>query len=362
MMTRRKVLIGAGAAALTGTAIYTLIGGPSYEEAAQSVWRQRQPRTGTDLEYLAHYATLAANSHNTQAWRFSRSGSRVAISPDLSRATPAADADNHHLFASLGCACENLTLAATAAGQSTAVAFTDDGDGRIDIDLAGKAGGRDPLFDAILERQCTRSLYDGREVAAEDMKRLEAAAQVEGCRVILIPDRARIDQALDMVIEANTAQVQDPAFVAELKSWLRFNARDAIEKRDGLYSGCSGNPALPTWLGEIMFDFVFKPKSENDRYASQIRSSAGLAVFVSDKDDKAHWVQAGRSYQRFALQATALGIRHAFINQPVEVATVRPAFAAWAGIGNLRPDLVVRYGYALKMPKSLRRPLNEVVS
>jgi len=75
-----------------------------------------------------------------------------------------------------------------------------------------------------------------------------------------------------------------------------------------------------------MFDFAFKPKAENDKYATQIRSSSGLAVFVSDKDDKAHWVKAGRSCQRFALQATALGIRHAFINQPVEVASVRPEY------------------------------------
>lgn len=93
-----------------------------------------------------------------------------------------------------------------------------------------------------------------------------------------------------------------------------------------------------------------------------MRSSAGLAVFVSAVDDRAHWVEAGRCYQRFALQATALGIRNAFVNQPVEEASVRPAFARSLGLAGGRPDLVVRVGRAPAMPRSLRRPVGSVMS
>lgn len=38
----------------------------------------------------------------------------------------------------------------------------------------------------------------------------------------------------------------------------------------------------------------------------------------SDRDDPAHWVQAGRACQRIALQAAALDIRHAHLSQPAE--------------------------------------------
>ena len=81
-----------------------------------------------------------------------------------------------------------------------------------------------------------------------------------------------------------------------------------------------------------------------------------------DRNDPEHWVGAGRSYQRFALAATALGIRHAFLNQPVEVARYRPELAALVGIGDRRPDLVVRFGYADAMPRSLRRPVGDVIA
>ena len=78
---------------------------------------------------------------------------------------------------------------------------------------------------------------------------------------------------------------------------------------------------------------------------------------VSGRNDKAHWVETGRCYGRFALQATALSIRNAFLNQPVEVGVVRPQFAAWLDLrADERPDLVVRFGRGPAMPLSMHRP------
>lgn len=178
---------------------------------------------------------------------------------------------------------------------------------------------------------------------------------------MLITDPARIAQVLELILTANAAQVSNQAFAAELRSWLRFNARSAIETDDGLYSATSGNPTLPTFLGRFMFDRFFTVTAENDRYARQVRSSAGLAIIHSDRDDPAHWVQAGRACQRFALQATALGIRHAHLNQPVEVAATRPQLQSLLDLGDRRPDMVLRFGYAPPMPRSLRRPIAAVI-
>jgi hypothetical protein len=89
--------------------------------------------------------------------------------------------------------------------------------------------------------------------------------------------------------------------------------------------------------------------------------SAGGAVFVSEKNEPAYWAEAGRCAQRFALQATSLGLQHAFINQPVEVPAMRGQFATYLGIGGRRPDLVMRFGYGPQLPKSLRRPVEHVL-
>ncbi|PON10382.1 Tat pathway signal protein, partial [Candidatus Entotheonella serta] len=114
-------------------------------------------------------------------------------------------------------------------------------------------------------------------------------------------------------------------------------------------------------LGKLFFRFFFREKSENEKYAKHIRSSSGIAVFVADVDNKVHWVEVGRSYERFALQATRLDIRNAFLNQPVEVGALRPQFASYLGIGDHRPDLVVRFGSGPEMPRSLRRSIEAVI-
>ena len=190
---------------------------------------------------------------------------------------------------------------------------------------------------------------------------LQRAGSSGTVRLLLLTDRPSIEQALDYVIQGNTAQLADPAFVKELKAWIRFNGTDAVRMRDGLYSASSGNPNIPSWIGDAAFRWLLTAKGENDKYAQQVRSSAGIAVFVGQTADKAHWVEVGRCYERFALQATALGIRNAFMNQPVEVAAVRPQFAAAVGLAGRRPDLVVRFGRGPTLPRSLRRPVQAVL-
>lgn len=64
---------------------------PSYDTVANTIWEPVAPKSDVDLEYLVHYATRAANSHNTQPRRFSGSRDQVRIRPDFSRATRAAE-------------------------------------------------------------------------------------------------------------------------------------------------------------------------------------------------------------------------------------------------------------------------------
>jgi hypothetical protein len=106
---------------------------------------------------------------------------------------------------------------------------------------------------------------------------------------------------------------------------------------------------------------LLTPTSENDKCAKHLRSSAGVVVFVSHANSRRHWIEVGRCYDRLALQATALRIRTAFVNQPVEVASLRSQFATWLNLGDRRPDLVVRFGRGPEMPRSLRRPLEQVL-
>ena len=310
---------------------------------------------------LVRYATLAPSSHNTQCWKFELEDQAITILPDLSRRCPAVDPDDHHVYVSLGCAAENLLHAALAHGLRAEASF-DFTRESIHVALAPTPADFSPLFNAIPARQCTRRDYDGQPLSNEELGMLEHAGNSDRVRMLLMTDRPAVERVLDYVVQANTAQMADPAFVKELKTWIRFNGPEAVRTQDGLYSGTTGNPTIPTWLGELAFGWFFTPKSENDKYVRQIRSSAGIAVFVGQSADKSHWVEVGRCYERFALQATALGIRNALLNQPVEVQAVRPQFAGALGLTDQRPDLVVRFGRGPTMQSSLRRPVQAVLA
>jgi hypothetical protein len=313
------------------------------------------------LKKLVHYATLAASSHNTQCWKFRIEDQAVVILPDLSRRCPVVDPDDHHLYVSLGCAAENLIQAAQAQGLTAKCTFDASGDGALQIALEPAPAIVTPLFEAIPHRQCTRAEYDGKPLSPTEIQLLETAGTGNGVRVKMLTTHNAIETVLDYVVQGNTAQMNNPAFMRELKSWIRFNDQEAARKGDGLSGRTTGNPSIPRWIGNLFAKLLFRAQPENDKNIRYIRSSAGIAVFVSDVNDKAHWVEAGRCYERFALQATALGIRNAFVNQPVEEASLRPAFGRALGLGAGRPDLVVRFGRGEEMPSSLRRSLESVI-
>jgi hypothetical protein len=367
MQTRRQVILAI--AALTGgTAAYTAgsfhRAANRYNEAVRDTWRPTTENSLVGLTVnreLVRYATLAASSHNTQCWKFGIEAQMISILPDWSRRCPAVDPDNHHLFVSLGCATENLIQAAQAFGKHGEVRFDSAIDDIVKVTLEPSKAIASSLFHAIPKRQCTRAEYDGRALSNDDLESLESAGRGHGVSVLMITEKEKVEKLLEYVVQGNTTQMNDRAFVEELESWLRFGYDEVVSRGDGLFSGSSGNPVVPRWLGMKLLNLFFTAKSENDKYAKHIRSSAGIAVFVSEHSDKEHWVETGRCYERFALQATALGIKNAFLNQPIEVSALRPQFASYLGIGDRRPDLVVRFGYGSETPRSLRRALDRVI-
>lgn len=354
MLSRRTVAAGLATLPLAACASRD-----KYSEAMARTWRLLPAEgPGFPARALVHAATLAANSHNTQPWRFAVSGTSVRIQPDLSRRTPIVDPDDHHLFASLGCAAETMLQAAGAYGWAGDLESVDARQG-VQLRFRRAQGHDAGLAAAIPRRASTRAEYHGRPVAAATLRRLERAAGAS-TQTVIVTDPARLAQATEFIVRGNAAQVRSRAFRRELADWIRFDEAEALRRGDGLFAGASGNPTLPRPVGRLAFELAFTEKGETDRIVRQMRSSAGLAVFSADRNDPAGWVDAGRAYTRFALLATALGLKTAFLNQPVEDPPTRSVFAAWLGASR-RPDLVVRFGEGPDLPRSPRRPVQAVL-
>lgn len=334
----------------------------SYQEAV-AVIRKGLP-SEPSLQDFIRFAMLAPNSHNTQPWKFRLGRNTIDILPDFTRRTPVVDPDDHHLYVTLGCAAENLLIAANANSRPAELSLMAQSDEGVVIRASLETGcsADKDLCAAIPLRQSTRSEYDGRELSETELRQLDRAASMPGVDVIFITERSRLTEALDFIQQGASTQINDVDFVRELKNWIRYNPAAALKTGDGLFGKCSGIPSAPDWLGPILFDLTFRKGAENKKHSKHVRSSAGLAVFAAQEEGPEGWIQVGRSFERFALRATTLGVRHAHLNQPIEASQLRSVFANWLGMPGRRPDLVIRFGKAPPMPMSMRRPVNAVIA
>ncbi len=356
-----KLLAAAGVTAAGGYALYTYTPWLNYEDQTS---QNRKPfEKGSTMSVqmidLVRYATLAPNGHNTQPWKFAIKENAIEIHPDFTRHLPVVDPNERELWISLGCALENLIISARAIGYEPEVTYPTTAD-FIHIGLTTNTAQGGAMFDAIPLRQNTRSEYDGQPIKSADLDEVQTVSLEPGVALHFVAAPADIEKVLEYVNQGNLIQYADQAFVGELIHWLRFNKKEALSSLDGLYSVCSGNPEVPGWLGKMVVAGM-KPQGQADADAKKLRSSPGAVVIVSESEDKTAWVRTGQVYERMALKMTSLNIKSAFLNQPIEVAEVRSQFQNAMGVGTALPQLLVRFGYADAMPRSVRRPVQDVL-
>lgn len=361
------LLAATGLSAVAGYALFEYQPWLNAEKQSEVIWKPFETELDmSDQVYeMIRYATLAANGHNTQPWLFavedfSDKTMRLTIHPDYTRHLPVVDPEDRALWMSLGCALENLLIAARVTGYAAEVTYPNNED-LIHVTLQADSVQQDNLFDIIPVRQNTRTVYDGQAIPASNVDMLESLSLEEGVSLRLAHTPQDLETVLDYVNEGNLKQYANTAFKQELIDWLRFNKREALASLDGLYSKCSGNPQVPRWLGRTFVSST-KPQQQADADAEKLRSSAGAAVIASESDDKAAWVRAGQVYERLALTLTTYNLKSAFHNQPIEDGTLRSQFQTAMSLGDTKPQLLLRYGYAQAMPRSLRRPVEQVMA
>lgn len=316
-----------------------------------------------EIKELIRYAIKAPSGHNTQPWKFKLDNHTIRIYPDYKRALPIVDRDNHALWISLGCALENLVIAAGENNFKTNVniIFNKDAAECIEVSLLESDKKlKDELFNYIEKRQSTRNPYNGKKISEQDITVLNNSFNFSGITAqFFLPDEFHLIEPF--IIEGSNKQFGNKAFVNELVDWFRFSKREAEEKADGLWVASMGLPNMGKFIGNIVMKHFVSAKSEAKRWKSLIYSSSGFVLFIADINDVIHWINLGRAFQRFALTATKLNISHSHVNMPCEELEVRMKLAEKLGISKKHPLLLIRFGYSEKMPYSFRRQVNDVI-
>jgi nitroreductase len=385
--SRRALVGGAGSLILAALGYrawdrgaFALASGPPY--APWDEWRGTA-RDGNRRPLRA--AILAASPHDTQPWRFAVSSGGIEVYADRARHLGAFDPFRREMHLGLGCAIENLVIAARAYGMTADV---QPASGRLEpspgpepimaarVALEAGQASRDPLFDAIPRRHTNRGPYRDEPVAPERLKELAEAVSGPSVRVTFLSDGGARREAAHAIIAATERIIADPEMSEDSFRWIRIGRREIWTHRDGVTIETSGASTLAAAAGKVLPDLN---AATTDRFwldTTRNVHTATAAVFglilVRDRLDMAQAIDAGRAWQRLHLAATAQGLAAQPLNQPVEMVdrdrmlgrtdVFGPALARLAGASGWEATFVFRLGYARREAlRSPRRPLEDVL-
>jgi nitroreductase len=296
------------------------------------------------LQALVQAATLAPSSHNTQPWLFRLESQVIELLADRTRALPVNDPDDRELTISCGCALFNLRVAAAAAGlQAQVEPWADAADADLLARVRLAPGGADPAVAALqaamaaVAPMALRSLVDAVHSEAAVLAVLDTADQRLG--------------AAALVAEGDAMLWANPSWRRELAAWMHPRRRG-----DGLTL-----PALAIPVAQVVvrtFDMGHGVAAKDRQLADE---SPVLAVLTTVGDSPRDWLVAGQALQRLLLLGVQLGLQASYLNQPAQVATLRPKLQQLTG----RPgyaQLLLRIGAPKgTLPAAPRRPLADVL-
>jgi hypothetical protein len=275
-------------------------------------------------------------------------GDEITVSSDPTRRMPINDSMAREHFAGIGCAIENMVIAARASGSDAAVGLFPDGPAselvaRLTVQPAASA--HDAAFaEAIPRRHTNRGPYRTDAVTTQELEGLTGPdSDLTGAKVVWITDAASRAQLGDLYVEATEAIVADPEQSQEAFSWFRNDRGDIDRYRDGLTLDCQGLDGLTLFLAKVL---PAQSRTEGDQFwvksTREVHTATAAAygiVVVDDVANRASQVTGGRLLARLHLGATAAGLGFHHMNQITERIDRAAALRApdvfsdrWAGI------------------------------
>lgn len=300
------------------------------------------------LAFLVRYAILAPSSHNTQPWKFVVDDAAIDVVVDDTRWLRIADADQRELYASVGCAIENLVTAGAYFGLAAAVgeplggrvrvAFTPS-EAPVATDVAAR-------FQMITVRHTNRRRFEPHAVEAGQLVELAAAVAPEATAVFRTDPVLK--QALDaLVARADAIQFADAAWRRELAAW---------------YREAFGQPWPVAQISRAVVSRFDLSRTAAKRDHAMLMSAPAIGWLTAPATDRRARIGVGRAFQRMSLTAEAMDLRVHPMNQVLQVSALAPDLRLLVGTGEL-PQLMFRVGYAQpEKAHATRRPVEEVIA
>ena len=304
------------------------------------VWRVGTEGFPTDApheeraRFLLRYAILAPSSHNSQPWKFVVDDDTIEVHADEARWLDVADQDKRELYISLGCAVENLRVAAERFGLDYHISYHDDAPPvivRLQPERRTASGPRAKLFDQLTERSTNHHLFRNESLGDEIRAELQDCVIEDDVTFDLIDDSERKNAVAQLQAEADRLQMDDPDYRRELGYWLGI--------------GALGGSWLKARVGQAVVTYLDIGDSEAKKNSKLITSTPIVGVLSTESDAPSARVRTGQVFERLALAATGKGVAVHPMSQIPERPEKREELASLIDGDDKSPQHLFRLGF-----------------
>lgn len=336
-------------------------------------------KQNTDIErinYLLSFAILAPSFYNSQPWLFKVKDNKCTIFLNPKIQLKESDPDSRNLYASLGCAIENLVIAAKYFSVSLKVqsilengkysasevsfifnkeSTSFENNQKVDKEY-------EKLTDYILRRHNHFGFFKSEVVPPDLISRLSTLTfldEFSGLRLDFLANKDQLTALGKISKEAIIKKYNNALYRKELSDWLRGSRevqKDGISRKSlniyGLFSSIITFFAGATNVGSYV------AKSEAER----IKSAPVVCIFAVNEDDEQLvdgqftknlktkpelWISVGRLAERLLLEFSARGYNTSFFNSIVMLDESCSEIKKLVGMTE-RPQLMFGVGHILE--------------
>ena len=308
------------------------------------------------LGFLLRYAILAPSVRNTQPWAFSVRGNRVHLIADSRKTQPVADPDRRELYISIGCALENLLVAAEHFGFGHGITyFPERGAPDLVATVSFEPGGTlsqaraGATLASILRRHNDDGVFRPAPVPEWLRMRLLVCCTEPDLQILLTGDRPFRHWIDALTLEADRADFADAGFRRELKHWIGRGVFGSPPVRDQLQRAASAHVDLAEHVAR--------------RDHAIVESAALLGLICATGDSPLLRVRVGQLFERLWLTATAMGVSINPMSQTMRHPRLRATVAELLPSAGWTPQHLFRVGFGTSTGEqhTPRRPLDDVV-
>jgi nitroreductase len=302
------------------------------------------------LEFLVRFAVLAPSAHNTQPWSFSINNNSIFVFINNERALKESDPVWRQVIISLGCAIQNILIAADYYGFQCFVDYFPNKDNR---NLVAKINFIDSnilkndfshLIFSILKRRTNRNKYDTRLPTSVFLDELRAENR-EGFGVVIVSDRPRCEILAQLALISQIETMDQDFFREELSRYIKSNL---TREKIGMPGFTLGIPTPVSFFASRLIrkiNLSRKTQTKDEVLLMKYTSAFGIVFAPGDSDfDR---VKAGELLQKAWLLAEKNGLSCAPLAAPVQIDEYCKKIQEILHFPN-RPLAFFRLGYALK--------------